>query len=177
MDDKNLPRLFSRFPMLLTASYFACGVFLARFLVDIFTAAAALSISAVLLITVFRRQTFAVIVPVLFIPLGYFCYQIELASTADHRLKRIYDDGRLASGEPVVLEGTLTGPLEPASGGWRLHVRAEKLVYAGREQLASGIVRLSAPVQSPEMAADYDRLDLRRGSRILFICRLEREAQ
>src|SRR5688572_29979920 len=100
MDDKKLPRLFSHYPMLLVASYFAFGVFLARFLADVFVTAAALGILTLLLIAVFRRQASAVIVPLLFIPLGYFCHEIELASIADHRLKRIYDEARIASGEP-----------------------------------------------------------------------------
>src|SRR5690349_11971827 len=52
-----------------------------------------------------------------FIAAGAFCLQIKNQTVSVWRIKRIYDEGRIKSGEPVEVEGVLHGKSEDAVGG------------------------------------------------------------
>jgi competence protein ComEC len=109
--------------------------------------------------------------PLLFVPLGTLCHQLEIRAIAPDRIKRIYAEGRIGHFEPVELEGVLEGFPEPAQDGAFLTVRVEKIVLKDVRSPASGNVRL--------FVIGYDRatsdLDLRHGSIVRVACRLERE--
>jgi competence protein ComEC len=167
-------RNFNRHAMLVLAVCFACGIILGR--------AGALGISGATVIAIclivfcFMRRSIALFAaPLIFIPLGTFCHEIETRSIADDRIRRIYSDGRIKSAEPVEIEGTLLRVPEPAYGGYFLTLRVDRLVFRTTGQTASGNVRLFAPAENDATAGELDRLGLRYGSRVRIACRLERE--
>ena len=167
-------RNFSPHAMLVLAIYFACGIVLGRAGV---LGIGGASVAAICLIAFcFMRRSIALFVaPLIFIPLGTFCHEIETRSIADDRIRRIYSDGRIGSGEPVEIEGTLLGLPEPAYGGYFLTLRVDRLVFRNIGQTASGNVRLFALAEDHAAAREFDRLELRYGSRVRILCRLERE--
>src|SRR5688572_7016848 len=72
-----------------------------------------------------------------FLCLGAFCYQFDLASVPDHRVRNIYDTARIPSGAPVEVVGTLAGGDEPVHDGAILKIRTETLIHAHEEIPAS----------------------------------------
>ena len=156
---------FNRHPLLLLGVYFASGIIIGANLyapVVIFV----IAIAAILLLFVRTTRT---IVPLFFIPLGIICYQFELNSVADDRIRRIYSDGRIASGEPVEIEGVLTAFPEPTFDGQFMKLGVERLRYSGKDMDTSGAVRLFVP--------GVEQRAFRYGDRLRVMCRLLREEQ
>lgn len=124
----------------------------------------------------FRGSTWSMaLCCVAFIALGSFCCAIEKASIRDDRIRNIYDDGRIASRDPVEIEGKVIGGAEPAFDGVFLTIDTHGLIRYGEMMPATGIVRLYLPTISDEAKADLDSLDLRHGTPIRSACELERE--
>jgi len=122
-----------------------------------------------------NRDFSFVFLSIAFVAAGFLIFQIEKDGVSENRLKRIYDEGRIESGEPVEIEGIVLGKPEPAFNGFFFKIKSELIVYNGARQSVSGTLRLFAPVQSEEAAVEYDRLDLQHGSRIRVACNPERE--
>ncbi|MBC7898707.1 MAG: ComEC/Rec2 family competence protein [Saprospiraceae bacterium] len=164
------------YPMLWLAACFAGGIVIAEFLEFDWRAAAGLgfvfAIAAALAAN--RKASFALLFAS-FVAAGAVSFQIEKNGVADNRLRRIYDEGRIESGEPVEIEGILAGKPELTFDGYILELDAEKLTRNGVEQTVSGRLRLYAPAQAEESQAEYISLDLRYGSRIRAACNPERE--
>lgn len=165
---------FSRYPLLWLASYFAGGIALGRLLDPDPAVAVALAVIVIAAAASFRSFA-GVIIPLLFFPLGTLCILLHAQAVANDRLKTIYADGRIESGEPVEIEGVLLGMPEPAFGGMFLTLRAEGLAFKGDGARVSGTIRLFAPAGAEDATSEYASLDLRYGSRIRVMCRLERE--
>ena len=110
-----------------------------------------------------------------FLALGAICYNVEFLSISTDRLSRMYDDGRLVSGDPLEIEGTVIGVPEAASDGYFVTLAAEEIRSQDSELSASGKLRLFAPTPTMEANADYAELDIRHGTRIRIACRPERE--
>ena len=157
---------FHQHPLLLLGVYFAGGIVLAPIVDPTIASVGFLTSLAIALVL---RTSARLIVPLLFIPLGFFCYQVELSSIAADRVRTIYSRGDIASGEPVEIEGVLTAFAEPTYDGHYLLLRTERLSYRGTDVKVSGTVRLFAP--GGEVA------DFRYGERIRAMCRMLREDQ
>jgi competence protein ComEC len=112
---------------------------------------------------------------VAFFSLGAFCYHVERSSGSDDRLSQMYDDGRLVSGDPVEIEGTVIGMPEAAPDGYFITLATNKIFSPSTEQLTSGKLRLFAPTPTIEVDAGYSQLDLRHGTRLRIACQPERE--
>ncbi|MEO7659310.1 MAG: DUF4131 domain-containing protein, partial [Pyrinomonadaceae bacterium] len=174
--DRQLPN-FNRFPMLWLAAAFVSGIIAAQGFEPgpgaILTLGAIFGVSAF----VFRDRWVATIfVLFAFAVAGLFSGNVESKSVSPNRLKILYDNGTVRSGDPVEVEGVLTRRPEPSVDSVNLSLRADNLVYRGREIAVTGNVRLYLPV-SDENAADpeFEISDLKYGSRIKVACRLERE--
>src|SRR6187402_2269489 len=72
-----------------------------------------------------------------FFALGAICYEVERSSVSSDRLSRMYDDGRLTSGEPVEIEGSVIGMPEAAPDGYFITVQAKKIFSINSEFSAS----------------------------------------
>ncbi len=169
---------YTRQPLLWLASAFATGIALAGFREMHFAIsggiAAACTIAAYALK---ERDSASYLLLAVFLSLGAFCYQFEIAATPDHRIKRIYDEGRIASGTPVEFDGTLAGAPEPAFDGAIIRLRSESLTHTGVETTVTGNIRLFLPLSEPAQFADLHSLELSSGTRIRTACELMREDQ
>jgi len=90
------------------------------------------------------------------------------------RVRRLYEEGRVASGEPLELTGVLSRAPEFAPDGFYLTLRAEQLRLRGTERKASGAIELFAPVRDGQTQLKYEALELRRGARVRVLVALER---
>ncbi|HEY0461078.1 MAG TPA: ComEC/Rec2 family competence protein [Pyrinomonadaceae bacterium] len=176
MDGEKTSINFSLYPLFRLAVCFAFGVLAAGYFetgwrISLFTClfCAALAQS-------FIKQKFAVVFASLaFIAAGAFCLQIKNQTIPANRLKRIYDEKRINSGEPVEIEGVLRGKYEEATGGFFAEISVEKLVYKSETQNVSGRIRLFAFIPDEQIAREYEQLNLRYGSRIRVACNPVRE--
>jgi competence protein ComEC len=99
---------------------------------------------------------------------------LEQSSVPPDRVERIYDEGLIASGEPVEVTGIMTRAPEPALDGFYLMMRVERLRFKGDERNASGEVLLFASVRDQMRRAEYEALELRMGARLRVMCALSR---
>ncbi|MEP7149127.1 MAG: ComEC/Rec2 family competence protein [Acidobacteriota bacterium] len=174
MSDTTLPQTFSRHPLLWLAVWFALGIALGhvfgiRSLVSLFIA------GLLAIVCIVRLNAAFFLLPVAFVLLGTLSSAIQSGSIPENRIKRIYDEGRIHSGEPVEIEGVLMSFPEPAYGGMFLLLRGEKLTYKNADVEVSGKVRLFFPGDKNVGDGAFDQINLRYGSRLRIYARLERE--
>src|SRR5580765_330248 len=169
-EDRKLPKLNS-YPMLWLAASFAAGILAGSIAnIDLRVSVAACAFFAIVA-AIFRKHYFAsYLIIIAFAAAGTASIQIEKLSVAPDRLRVLYDNGTIRSGDPVEIEGVLLGRPEPSMGGVFLNLRSEKIIYRGREQSVTGNVRLFLPMNEPETD-----IDLKYGSRLRIACKLERE--
>lgn len=90
------------------------------------------------------------------------------------RVRRLCDDGRIGSDEPVEVTGVLTRPPERAPDGLHLDLRVESIVAKSIERRATGSVWLFAPTPDDAARQRYAELELRRGARLRVMTALSR---
>jgi competence protein ComEC len=168
----------SRHPLVWLACAFAAGIVVASYTILVPGPILGLSTAfAVAALLSGRRTASAYLLIASFALLGAFCYQFEIASLPDHRIKRIYDEGRIGFGTPLEIEGLLSGRPEPAYDGAFIRLRAEALIRDMERIPASGTVRMFIPLSETEQLADLAALELSSGTRIRTACELMREDQ
>ena len=169
-----LPPTFSRYPLAWLAAWFACGIVLGHFFDTGFLAPAG---AAVLLGTAcfLWQKSSVILLPIIFIFLGALCCDVGDRRVEENRIKRIYEDGRIQSGEPVEMEGVLLGLPESSPSGAFILLRGEKLTFKNSSTDVSGEVRMFLPTESEPGSSDLGQLELRYGSRVRIYCKLERE--
>lgn len=128
-------------------------------------------ISAILI----PRQSGLIFLLLAFLSAGGLFYQIENRDLPASRLKKIYDEKLIQSGEPVEVEGIISGSLEEAMSGFFLKLEAERLTYKSAPMEVSGRILFFVPVADEQIAREYEQLNLVHGARILVACRLLRE--
>jgi competence protein ComEC len=94
---------------------------------------------------------------------------------ATNRIARMYDEGHIASGEPVEITGSLQGQPEAAPDSFYLTLRTESIRSKGTERSASGTVLLLAHTRGQQVTKEYDALELRHGARVRVMTTLDRE--
>lgn len=170
------PSNFAPYPLLWLACCFAFGILSAKIFVFGWQISLGIClISALVSAIFFKRKSALIFLSVAFIAGGALFFQIENQNISATRLKRLFDENRINSGDPIEIEGVLQGKPELAAGGFFLELKTEKAIYKGAEQKVSGKVRLFAPVQNEQIAAEYERLNLQFGSKIRVACNLNRE--
>ncbi|HUR99005.1 MAG TPA: ComEC/Rec2 family competence protein, partial [Pyrinomonadaceae bacterium] len=168
------PQTFCRYPLPWLASWFAGGIVIAHFSdIGLVVCGVAIVFAAGLCLVWLKSST--ILIPVIFISLGMFCCEIEMRSISDNRVKRIYDEGRIQSGEPVDIEGVLLGLPESGYGGSFLLIRSEKLTFKNTAMEVSGRIRVFLPDENDAENREPGQLDLRYRSRVRIYCKLERE--
>lgn len=171
---------FNLHPLATLAAVFAAGVFCSR----AYTHApclplicGAVCLAAALVALVSRRLSAAT----LFVLAAFFCAGLSLALIEQQRvgsaarLRKLYEEGRLASGQPLELTGVLARAPEVAPDGLYLALRVERVRHAQDDTATAGAVELFAPTRDAATHAAYEALELRRGARIRVLVRLERE--
>lgn len=109
-----------------------------------------------------------------FAALGAFSF-IAAEDTRPLRIKNLYDRAAIASGAPVVIEGTLIRAPEPTYDGFILALSVGRLFHREAIHEALGVVRLYTRSESQEVAAVYESLGLRYGTRVRVAVSLLRE--
>ncbi|HET6891079.1 MAG TPA: ComEC/Rec2 family competence protein [Pyrinomonadaceae bacterium] len=99
---------------------------------------------------------------------------IEKQEVRPERLKSLIDQGLIAAGEPVELTGVLERPSELAPASLYLILRVEQCRYLNRQIPASGVVSLMAVINEKASAEEYQKLQLRYGTRIRIRTTLNR---
>lgn len=173
-----LRQSFVAHPLALLAACNACGILAARLialpLVPILFSGAIISVLA-LFFFLRRRESFAsALLALAFFCAGWTMAVIEQRRLEPHGLQHFYDEGLVASGDPLELTGALALAPEPAPGGFYLTLRVERLRFNEKEREATGFVWLFAPVRDRAVRAEYEELELRYGARISVMVALRR---
>jgi competence protein ComEC len=175
-DKQNSSANFSVYPLFWLAVCFALGILAGKYLKTDWKFSLIFLVIGASLAVIFIKRRFAVIFLLLaFTTAGSFCLQIKDRTISANRIKIIYDEGRVNSGEPVEVEGIVRGKPEFAAAGFFLELSAEKLIYKGAEQNVSGTVRFFAALSNEQITGEYEQLNLQSGSKIRVACRLRRE--
>lgn len=169
---------FSMFPLLWAAIAFGFGIVVAELTDSDWRIWIGIAIAFGMAASIGRKgrsANYVALASVFFAGAGV--YQFQVANIADDRIRRIYDEGRTASGSPVEVEGRLIGLPEPAFDGAFLELAVERLTARKETHAASGVVRMFVPLAEPEQQAELAILDLRSGVTIRTACELLREDQ
>ncbi len=173
---KNSSANFTLYPLLWLAVCFTLGIFLANLSPFDWRIYLLASLISATFTSFFLKQKFALIfLSLAFVATGGLYFQIENQAILSSRLKKLYDEQQIKSGDAIDVEGVLQSKPELAVGGFFLELQAEKAIYKNSEMKVSGKIRLFAPIASEQIAGEYERLNLRYGSRIRVACRLRRE--
>ena len=169
-------RNLSLYPLLWLSVCFCIGILTAYFFTFDWKISLIVCLSFGFLTIIFIQWKF---VPILlfsaFIFLGAFVFQIENQNIPANRLRQIYDEKIIESGEPVEIEGVLQGKPELSVNGFFFKLKAEKIIYKGSERNISGKIKLFAPIEDRQIADEYAQLNLQYGSRIRVAGNLRRE--
>lgn len=109
-----------------------------------------------------------------FFLLGGALERCERLSVGEDRVRRLVETGLIRIDEPVEVWGRLSEMPEPAPDRIYLLVQVSRISTSGREQTASGVVRLVVPFGDPEERREYDRLALEAGDGLRIYCHLRR---
>ncbi len=173
---ENSPKNFTLYPLLWLAICFAFGILSTNFFGGGWQIYLTICVISAFLAATFLKQKFApIFLFVTFAAAGGLYFQIENRTVSPTRVKRIYDENRIKSGDSVEIEGVLQTKPELAVGGFFLILKIEKAIYKESEIKISGNVRLFAPIRDDQIKSEYDRLNLNYGSRIRVACKLLRE--
>lgn len=177
MPEDRKPPNFNRDPMLWLAVSFAGGILAAS--VPGFSLTATVVVTAIFALAAFifrSHHSATLLIFIAFMVAGMSSALAEKQSVSPERLKVLYDNGTIRSGDPVEIEGVLLSSPEPSVESVLLKLRAEKLSYRGRELNVSGNVRLFLRVvDNVESDQRSDISDLKYGSRLKIVCTLDRE--
>lgn len=170
---------FNHFPLFVLAAAFACGIAGANLFALSLTCAVACGMcAACLCLVAFVKQKLAAasaLVVAAFVCAGAILAIVERQSIAADRVRRFYEDGRIASGEPVEVTGVLERAPETAPDGLFLSLGAERLKFRNIESEACGTIELFAPAGDAATGEEYDALELRRGARLRVLVMLTRD--
>lgn len=116
----------------------------------------------------------------LFLLIALFCTGIAIVRSTDrppaaNRISTMYDEGAIASGDPIELVGVVVGEPEPAPHSFYLTMRVERVAFKRSERVASGTVLLLAQAPIEKLKQEYDALALHHGARLRVMTKLDRE--
>jgi competence protein ComEC len=171
---------FSHLPLVWIGVFFALGIFFAGisyFSWHVYLALCVFNLSLTILSTkILSNNLLASLFLLLtFTFSGSLLYQIERQSISADRIKILFETKVITSNEPIEIEGVLGSKPELAVGGFFLDLSAQKIVSKSVQSKASGKIRFFASVPTDQIAAEYDRLQLRYGTQIKIYCLLQRD--
>lgn len=169
--DRTAP-YFNRNGVLWLSVSFAAGILAAEFVAMDLSIAVFGAVGLGVLALVFNSQQYStLLILAAFAFAGAASLRIEKSGVSADRLRTIYDNGTIKSGEPIEIEGVMVSGREPTVDGDVLTLRSERLRYRGEERSVSGKVRLFVPASR----TGNEISDLKYGSRLRVSCKLERE--
>lgn len=167
---------FSLYPLLWLSVCLALGILAANFFSLSWQIPLAVCLSCVIFsISFLEKQISLIFLFIAFASVGALLYVIDNKMVSPNRLKRLLEENRIVSGEPIEIEGVLRSNPELTVGGFFLELKSEKAFYKQTEMEISGNVRFFAPVADEQIAAEFEELNLAHGSKIRAACVLKRE--
>ena len=165
-------------PLAQLAIAFAAGILAAPFCCDrlglLLTAGTLATLFATVALLKHRLFAATFSITVAFTLAGTCLAIIEKQDVRPDRLKLLIDRGLIAAGEPVQLTGVLERPPELAPASLYLILRIERCRNLNGEVPASGVVSLMALINEKASAEEYQKLQLRYGTRIRIRTTLNR---
>lgn len=167
---------FTLYPLFWLSVCFASGIVAANFLPFGWQIYPAICLLSAVFSIIFIKQKFApLFLFIAFAASGALYFQVDNQAVSANRVKRIYDENRINSGDPIEIEGVIQGTPELAVGGFFLTLKTEKAIYKETETEISGSVKLFAATPDEQIKGEYEQLNLNYGSRIRVACNLRRE--
>lgn len=170
--------VFAHHPLATLGLSFALGIIFARLIASSFVAFIPCGgMCSILVVYFFARGKQGIasfFLACAFLCLGATLTVVERKSVASDRIRIIYDEGIVASGDPVEVTGVLDPGPEPAPDGFYLTLKVERIRIREETRQASGVVSLFALVRDKTIRAEYDALELRYGARINVMTVLNR---
>ncbi|HKR58727.1 MAG TPA: ComEC/Rec2 family competence protein [Pyrinomonadaceae bacterium] len=169
---------FLKYPLIILATAFMAGILgihivtvTTRVLICLASVGSLISLACLL-----RRRWFgsSVALCLTFTLGGAILAAIEKQKGSADSLSVLIDQGLISSGDRVELTGILEQQPEAAPASFYLTLGVEKLKLKGTERRAFGTVSLLLPISTDLAVAEYDKLDLRYGTRIRVISTLKR---
>ena len=158
---------------------FAVGILAANLInIDLRVSAASVVVLAIFAVFLRGKHFASYLVLMAFAAAGMASLQVEKLSIGADRIRLLYDNGTIRSGDPVEVEGVLSGRPELSADGVFLSLRTEKISHRGTERKVSGKVRLFLPENERAAAENnfkFEISDLKYGSRLRIACKLNRE--
>lgn len=105
---------------------------------------------------------------------GSLLWSLNEASVAPNRVKILFERGVIQADEPVEIWGVVAAAPELAPDRIYLEISLEKLATFGKEQAASGTVRVVVPFKEAQDRAEYDALQLEYGTQIRALTMLRK---
>ncbi|HUQ31636.1 MAG TPA: ComEC/Rec2 family competence protein [Pyrinomonadaceae bacterium] len=165
-------------PLAALAAAFALGILAARFISPRFNVvlmcSVVSSLAAVYGFAKRRGLATSLLLFLAFCSVGATLALLEKSSVTAERVRRLYDEGVIHTGEPVEVTGVMERAPEPGPDGFYLTLGVERLRFKGEEREASGQVLLFAPVRDRATLSDYELLELRYGARLRVMTALNR---
>src|SRR5687768_13549843 len=110
MNGATTSKNFSLYPLFWLAVCFALGILAGKYSEIGWQRALSASLLCAGLTAIFSKRKFAVaFVALAFVAAGAFCLQVKNQTMPANRIKKIYDENRVRSGEPVEIEGVQRG--------------------------------------------------------------------
>lgn len=106
---------------------------------------------------------------------GALIAELEDRSSPPGSVRWLFENGLVASGEPVVIEGTMPGGAEILPDSRIIDIEVDRIRLRGSVRRSSGAVRTFLAVRGEEARSELDALRLRAGSRISVAAIIERE--
>jgi len=170
------PNGFSQYPLFYAFAAFAVGIISA----GLASVAVWFSIAAASAIFTFffnKQRSSGFLGPILFIALGAVCLHLSLPRPLPNGIAALLDSGRIASDEPIEIEGIMTGSLEPAYDASTIDIDIDSISDGTSRTESSGRLRIFVRLDSDEAAADMDSLDLQSGARVRVNCSPDRSGR
>jgi competence protein ComEC len=168
---------FAPHPLALLAAALVVGILVAHFLslplVVLLVCTAGASLLVIWTVRINRMAAASTCLILATLLAGATLETIERRPAPDG-IKRLLDEGVIASGDPVELTGVLERPPETAPESFYLTLRVERVRFKQIERDASGVIELTAPTHDQAFRNEYDSLELRYGARIRVMTSLER---
>ncbi len=105
---------------------------------------------------------------------GGLLWSLNEAGIAEQRIKQLFARGVIQATEPVEIWGTISAAPELAPDRIYLEIAIERIATLGKEQTASGTVRVVVPFAEAQDRTDYDALQLDYGAEIRALANLRK---
>lgn len=172
MPEDRRPPKFNRNPMLWLGMAFALGILVANVVNADLRIVAIVALTFTVSAFLLRSKSVATSILLAAFGLAGFASAVaEKRSVSPDRLKILFDNGTLISGEPVEVEGVLLGRPEASVEGALLNLAVDQIKQRSTERKASGKVRLY--VQTDDLKSQIS--NLKYGSRLRIATKLARD--